>query len=103
MHHHPSGPSLAGSWWRQSSLNDAPKQTSPGTKIINGEHVNDLGEVEPYEAHYDEYGRQIGRTDYTHGNTKAGIPSTHYHTYEYNQSYPLDHSTGDHIPGEFNP
>jgi RHS repeat-associated protein len=93
----------AGSWLRESSLNDAPRQTTPGTKVINGEHVNDLGQVEPYQAHYDEYGRQIGRTDYTRGNAKAGIPPTHYHTYEYNQSYPFGHSTGDHIPGEFIP
>jgi len=38
----------------------------------------DLGRVEPWTAHYDEYGRLIGRTDYNAGNLAEGIPDTHY-------------------------
>jgi RHS repeat-associated protein len=81
----------------------APKQTTPGTKTLEGQHINDKGRVEPWKAHYDEYGRQIGRTDYNAGNKTQGIPSTHHHTKEYNSQFPAGRSTGDHIPGEYNP
>ena len=88
-------------------MNDAPVQTTPGTQTINGTHVNDLGQEEPYTAYYDEYGRMIGRTDYTQGDESQGIAATHYHVYSYNEfsggfangAMPF----GDHIPGEFNP
>lgn len=58
----------------------APTQVSPGTTSLDGQYVNDLGRVEPWTAHYDEYGRLVGRTDYNAGNEAQGIPDTHYHT-----------------------
>ncbi|WP_216825105.1 RHS repeat-associated core domain-containing protein [Agarilytica rhodophyticola] len=81
----------------------APKQTTPGTKTLEGQHINDKGRVEPWKAHYDEHGRQIGRTDYNAGNKTQGIPDTHHHTREYNAKFPVGRSTGDHIPGEYQP
>ncbi len=81
----------------------APKQTTPGAKTLEGQHINNKGRVEPWTAHYDKHGRQIGRTDYNAGNKTQGIPSTHHHTKEYNARYPLGRSTGDHIPGEYKP
>ena len=80
----------------------APKQVTPGTKELNGQYINDKGRVEPWEAHYDEYGRQIGRTDYNAGNNTQGIPDTHYHTYQYGPGM-NGMETGSHIPGVFNP
>lgn len=57
--------------WKKASNEDdvfsskAPDQTAPGTKTLEGQHINDQGRVgPPWEAHYDEYGRQIGRTEY---------------------------------------
>ena len=93
--------------WRDdaSSLNNAPKFTSPGTSSIDGVHVNDLGQGEPYTAYYDEYGRQIGRTDYTGGNSAAGIEPIHSHAFTYlHPDYPNGISLPgglDHAPGEF--
>jgi RHS repeat-associated protein len=82
---------------------DAPKFVTPGTRVLEGQHINDLGRVEPWRAYYDEYGRMIGRTDFNAGNKAAGIPSVHHHTYEYNAQYPLGRETGAHLPGEFHP
>jgi uncharacterized protein RhaS with RHS repeats len=90
-------PLLPDSAWNSK----APRQTTPGTKALEGQYINDQGRVEPWKAHYDEYGRQIGRTDYNAGNKSAGVPATHYHTREYNAQFPLGTSTGDHLPGEY--
>ncbi len=79
----------------------APKQVTPGTRRLEGQHVNDQGRVEPWVAHYDEYGRQIGRTDYNAGNRTAGIPPTHYHRYEYGPGRQGGQEVESHIPGEF--
>jgi len=80
----------------------APNQVEPGVCELEGQHVNDQGRVEPWKAHYDEYGRLIGRTDYNAGNQAQNIPDTHYHTYEWGPGKtPLE--TGSHIPGEFKP
>ncbi len=80
----------------------APKQVTPGTRTLNGQYVNDRGRVEPWTAHYDEYGRNIARTDFNAGNKTQGIPDTHYHTYEWGPGKtPLE--TGSHIPGEYKP
>ena len=46
----------------------APRQVTPGTRVLEGQYVNDLGRVEPWTSHYDEYGRLIGRTDFNAGN-----------------------------------
>lgn len=80
----------------------APKQVTPGTQKLEGQYINDKGRVEPWEAHYDEYGRQIGRTDYNAGNQVQGIPDTHFHTYKYGPGM-NGMETGSHIPGVFKP
>ena len=79
----------------------APKQVTPGTKTLEGQYINDKGRVEPWTAHYDEYGRQVGRTDFNAGNKAQGIPDTHYHTYEYGPGTPGGMETGSHLPGEY--
>lgn len=77
----------------------APTQVSLGTQMLEGQYVNDLGRVEPWTAHYDDFGRLIGRTDYNAENIAAGIPSIHYHTYEWFNG--IIEETGSHIPGVF--
>ena len=82
----------------------APTQVEPGINSLQGQYVNDMGRVEPWTAHYDEYGRLIGRTDYNAGNAAQGIPDIHYHTYEYGPGYGNNGmETGSHIPGEYQP
>jgi hypothetical protein len=80
----------------------APNQVTPGIRELTGQYVNNLGQIQPWKAHYDEYGRLIGRTDYNAGNLAAGIPNVHYHTYEYgpgrNRAPGLDHVPGEYIP-----
>ena len=81
----------------------APKQISPDPRVLEGHYVNDLGRSQPWRAHYDEYGRLIGRTDFNAGNRAAGIPDVHHHIYEYSAEFPLGREAGSHIPGEFVP
>jgi YD repeat-containing protein len=45
----------------------APFQVTPGTTDLSGQYVDDRGNVQPWTAHYDEFGRLIGRTDYDAG------------------------------------
>jgi len=80
----------------------APKQTTPGTKTLEGQYINDKGRVEPWKAHYDDHGRQVGRTDYNAGNKAQDIPDTHHHTYEYGPGK-NGMETGSHLPGEYKP
>ncbi|MFT5429574.1 MAG: RHS repeat-associated protein [Myxococcota bacterium] len=80
----------------------APKQVEPGTKTLKGQFKNDQGRIERWEAHYDEHGRQIGRTDYNAGNKAQNIPDTHHHTYEYSPGR-NGHETGKHLPGKYMP
>jgi hypothetical protein len=75
-------------------------QVQPGTRRLEGQYINDQGRVEPWVAHYDEYGRMVGRTDYNAGNMAAGIPSTHYHSYEYGPGR-NGAEIESHVPGEF--
>jgi len=81
----------------------APTQVTPGTRTLQGQHVNDLGRVEPWKAHYDEYGRLVGRTDYNAGNKAAGIPSTHYHVYDWTDPGAAGMEVESHVPGEYVP
>ncbi len=86
--------------------NYAPSQTTPGTQSLSGVHVNDLGREEPYEAYYDDYGRQIARTDYNAANRAENISEIHTHLRIYNEYYPsgIDLPPDlDHIPGEYDP
>jgi hypothetical protein len=92
--------------WRNSSLNNAPNQTTSGTKNIDGVHINDQGDAEPYTGHYDEYGRLVRRTDYTNGNAAEGIPGIHSHAFIYNQDFPNGIGLPpdlNHAPGEYSP
>ena len=99
--------SIPSDYWRSSSLNNAPMQTSPGVRRLSGTHINDLGMEEPYVAYYDEYGRIVGRTDSALGDASQGIDPIHSHIYSYNEfsrgfaygAMPF----GDHIPGELDP
>jgi RHS repeat-associated protein len=79
----------------------SPRQVEPGIKTTSGVHVNDVGREEPWVAHYDDYGRFIGRTDYNAGNEAQGFPDIHYHVYEYSDEYHYGHYIIDHAPGEY--
>jgi RHS repeat-associated protein len=79
----------------------APTRVPPGVREREGHYVNDRGRVEPWRAHYDQYGRQVGRTDYNAGNRAQGIPDTHYERREYNSRYPQGRRVENHVPGEF--
>ena len=79
----------------------APKVVTPGLRMREGQYVNDLGRVEPWEAYYDRYGRLVGRTDRNAKNEAANIPDTHYHSYEYNVRYPHGREVESHVPGDY--
>jgi len=77
----------------------APDQVSPGINNVKGVYDGEHGE-QPYSAHYDEYGRQVGRTDYTSAPDATNHPNPHYHTREYGPGYgPKGRESGP-IPGE---
>ncbi|MBL1230379.1 hypothetical protein IW492_14175 [Enterococcus sp. BWB1-3] len=80
----------------------APNQVTAGTRVLQGQYVDDLGRVQPWVAHYDEYGRLVGRTDYNAGNIAQDIPNSYYHTYEWGLGKSLFES-GSHIQGEYIP
>ena len=80
----------------------APKQVTPGTTSLTGQYKTDLGTIQPWEAHYDAYGRMIARTDYNAGNVAQGIPSTHYHLYEYGPGITA-HEYSSHVEGVYKP
>jgi YD repeat-containing protein len=83
-------------------VSKAPKQVTPGIRVLNGQIIDDIGRVQRWKAHYDEYGRLIGRTDYNARNLSQGIPDTHHHIYEWGPGKnPLE--IGSHLPGEFFP
>jgi len=81
----------------------APNQVTPGVRVLEGQYVDDLGRIQPWRAHYDQYGRQIARTDSNAGIRAQGIPDTHHHIYEYNARFPHGHEIQSHIPGEYHP
>lgn len=81
----------------------APKQVTPGTSVLEGQYVNDVGRVEPWTAYYDEYGRLVGRTDYNAGNVAQGIPDTHYHVYDWTTPGAYGQEIMSHMPGEYKP
>jgi len=81
--------------------NKAPNQVSPGITTLHGQYINKFGRVEPWIAHYDQFGRLIGRTDFNAGNIAAGIPSTHHHIYWWKAGYTPGHI--DHLPGRYIP
>ena len=71
-----------------------PFQTTPGTGSVTQERYNPAtGKLEESVIEYDQYGRQVKRTDYTnHGYGNQGKPAEyhsdpHTHTYEYGPGY----------------
>jgi hypothetical protein len=81
-------------------------QVTPGTKTVEGFYMNDLGRVEPWTQHYDDYGRIIARTDYNAGNLAQNIPATHHHIYGPDVKINPSKATNwfeleSHIPGEY--
>lgn len=71
-----------------------PHQTTPGTKSTTQERYNPAtGKLKKSVIEYDQYGRQVKRTDYTnHGYGDKGKPAEyhsdpHAHTYEYGPGY----------------
>ena len=86
----------------QRAVGKAPYQVRPGVRVLEGTYIDDLGRIQPWRAHYDEFGRLIARTDYNAGNAAAGIPDVHHHTYRWGPGMnPLE--TGSHLPGEYVP
>jgi CheY-like chemotaxis protein len=74
----------------------APDQVAPGTVNIKGTYdPSPNGPPQPYSAHYDQYGRQIGRTDYTN---VQGHGNPHHHVREYGPGYPRGKESGP-LPG----
>ena len=80
----------------------APHQVTPGTRTLQGQHINDLGTVQPWIAHYDQFGRLIARTDFNAGNISDGIPSVHHHLFRWGPGM-TPHEFASHIPGPFIP
>lgn len=67
--------------------------------VINyGTYVEEMNAYVMYVCD-DEYGRLIARTDYNAPNPAAGIPSTHYHIYNWTQGSPYEDP--NHYPGEY--
>ena len=71
-----------------------PHQTTPGIGSVTQERYNPAtGKLEESVIEYDQYGRQVKRTDYTnHGYGDQGKPAEyhsdpHTHTYEYGPGY----------------
>lgn len=83
------GPLLPDSAWHKN----APHQVTPGTRELEHYKFNpDTGELEYSTIKYDQYGRQIQRTDYTnHGYGNPSAPdyhsNPHVHDYEYGPGY----------------
>ena len=66
----------------------APDQVTPGTRNVKGEYTpSSRQKPERYSAHYDEYGRQVGRTDYTDEPDPATHTNPHHHTRTYGPQY----------------
>ncbi|MEZ4313928.1 MAG: hypothetical protein R3F14_38390, partial [Polyangiaceae bacterium] len=81
----------------------APKQVTPGTRKLQGTYKNDLGRIEPWEAHYDQFGRLSARTDYNAGNAAQGIPDTHHHVYDWSSRGSAGQEVVKHAAGEYVP
>lgn len=58
------------------------------------------GSTEPYSAHYDGYGRQEGRTDYTNAPEASTHENPHHHTREYRPGYGPKGKENGPFPGE---
>lgn len=60
----------------------APSQVAGGSARLQGQYVDDIGQAQPWDANYDQYGRQVWRNDFT--DLPAGThPNPHYHVREF--------------------
>ena len=80
----------------------APKQVTPGVRTLQGQYVNKDGTVQPWVAHYDDYGRSLARTDYNDGNIAAGKADPHFHLFDWSSRGANGTDLG-HFPGEYLP
>ena len=82
------------------AVGEAPKFLRPDVRVLEGIYLDDLGRQHSWRAHYDEFGRLIGRMDWDPRNL-PGVPPVHYHTYKWTRGGIIE--TGTHIPGEYVP
>ncbi len=95
--------------YKKYFVKDAPYNVSPGLYELKGIHIHhnnltNIDEIQPWKAHYDDWGRLIARTDYNAGNKKQNIPDTHYHLYEWGIQFgggKSPHEYASHLKGEF--
>ena len=79
---------------------NAPKQVTPGTKSLDHTKYNaKTGEFEQSTVHYDEYGRQTGRTDNTTHGRPADHTDPHHHTTEHGPGYAPGGKESGPLPG----
>jgi RHS repeat-associated protein len=81
----------------------APRQVTPGVRELDWERYNrETGEYERSKVYYDEYGRQIGRTDWTdHGRSDVHT-DPHHHVTTYGPGTANGHESPP-IPGPYVP
>jgi hypothetical protein len=79
----------------------APNQVTPGIREQNGVYFSpNRTQPERWRATYDQYGRQIGRTDYTNQPDPMTHADPHYHLRIYGPGYgPKGFESGP-FPGE---
>ncbi len=65
----------------------APDQVTPGVRQLDGQYVDDVGQVQPWRAQYDDYGRQVERTDFTDLPDPSTHTNPHHHTREFGPGY----------------
>jgi hypothetical protein len=92
----PKSPLLLDEAWNVK----APKQVQPGIRTLRQQRYNPrTKQVETSTVHYDEFGRQVKRTDYTnHGFSDQAKPAEyhtdpHVHVTEYGPGYESGRST----------
>ncbi|KAA3606479.1 MAG: hypothetical protein DWQ01_17620 [Planctomycetota bacterium] len=65
----------------------APQQVTPGVQHLQGQYIDDVGQVQPWRAQYDEFGRLKERTDFTDLPDPSTHTNPHHHTREYGPGY----------------
>uniref|UniRef100_UPI00190F2F68 hypothetical protein n=1 Tax=Pseudomonas syringae TaxID=317 RepID=UPI00190F2F68 len=90
----PKGAATEGTFPDEVFTGKKPHQTTPGIGSVTQERYNPAtGKLEKSVIEYDQYGRQVKRTDYTnHGYGNQEKPAEyhsdpHTHTYEYGPGY----------------
>ena len=81
----------------------ASKQISPPgwPRTIEHHRYNPrTNQLERSMVHYDKFGRQIGRTDYTHHGYPDNHSVPHHHTTDYGPGYPFGKNSGP-MPGSY--